>query len=183
MKSLVRVSTVGFLLFTAITPRNSYGSKILPMEQSLNKVGLESCYNSPPGMRNTPRESEKEVYRSLAESGQCSVKEQVSYKGGEEVPYGTRGSTRPDVIVQGADGTKTAWESKNYNLNNFSQAKYIISKQIPKRRKELPADYQQSVVFDMRGQTIPKTPVRQKFSKSLSGATGGVSIFFMVNKD
>ncbi len=92
-------------------------------------------------------DSEVDIARSIG-----AQEQQVSYIGGEEVPLGTPGSTRPDAIIQNADNTITAIETKNYDLeNNLSQLGTELQRQIGQRVVDLPTGSSQSVYIDVRG--------------------------------
>ena len=62
----------------------------------------------------SPRESELRALKKLG------GEEQVTFAGGKEVPYGTQGATRPDIIRKTKDGLE-AVEVKNYDLINNQQ--------------------------------------------------------------
>ena len=97
----------------------------------------------------TPRESELTVLDRTANSS-----EQISYLDGVEVPMNTPGATRPDVVVQNADGTINAIEVKNYNLASSNSRGTLLSeleRQITSRVSNLPAGSTQEIVLDVRG--------------------------------
>lgn len=93
----------------------------------------------------TPRESE------IAALNKFGGREQVSYLNGKEVAYGTKGSTKPD-IVRNVDGKLEAIEVKNYDLKNNAKAMFNeLEREIKARVKNLPEGSQQRVVLDVRG--------------------------------
>ncbi|MGQ5291730.1 DUF637 domain-containing protein [Pectobacterium actinidiae] len=93
------------------------------------------------------RKSETDVGKNLGEGW----REQVSFKGGKEVPHGTAGSVRPDWCL----GTICSIEVKNYNLTtNQSGLINNVSKQAIERQMNLPAGMKQEVIIDIRGQTV-----------------------------
>ena len=93
----------------------------------------------------TPRESE------TAALNKFGGMEQVSYLNGKEVAYGTKGSTKPD-IVRSVDGKLEAIEVKNYDLKNNAKAMFNeLEREIEARVKNLPEGSQQRVVLDVRG--------------------------------
>ena len=97
----------------------------------------------------TPRESELTVLDRTANSS-----EQLSYLDGVEVPMNTPGATRPEVVVQNADGTINAIEVKNYNLASSNSRGTLLSeleRQITSRVSNLPAGSTQEIVLDVRG--------------------------------
>lgn len=66
----------------------------------------------------------------------------------------TPGATRPDVVVQNADGTINAIEVKNYNLASSNSRGTLLSeleRQITSRVSNLPAGSTQEIVLDVRG--------------------------------
>ncbi|MDY1014127.1 hypothetical protein, partial [Pseudomonas viridiflava] len=98
-------------------------------------------------VRPTPQKSEIDVGADLG----AGARPQVSYKNGQEVPYGTSGSVRPDWCV----GNVCSVEVKNYNIaKNQSGLISNVSKQAIQRAESLPQGMQQQVVIDVRGQMI-----------------------------
>lgn len=99
----------------------------------------------------TPREAEK---RALAKYG---GKEQVSFLNGKQVPYGTEGATRPDIVRE-IGGKLEAIEVKRYDLdNNLPQLCQELERQVGDRVVNLPADYSQRVVLNTQGRSYSKT--------------------------
>nr|CUV15129.1 protein of unknown function [Ralstonia solanacearum] len=97
--------------------------------------------------RPTPSQSEKEVGTGLG----SDYRPQVSYKDGQEVPYATKGSVRPDWC----NTTSCSVEVKNYNIaNNSSGLIKNVADQAIQRQEHLPAGMEQQVVIDVRGQTV-----------------------------
>lgn len=95
----------------------------------------------------TPRESE------LAALKMFGGKEQVSYLNGQEVAYGTKGATRPD-IVRDVAGKLEAIEVKNYDLansNNLNELYNELKREVSARLKNLPEGSIQRVVLDVKG--------------------------------
>ena len=95
----------------------------------------------------TPRESE--IYALKKYKGT----EQVSYLDGIEVPMGTPGSTRPDVVRMLGDKLE-AIEVKNYNLESSNSRSVLyneLKRQVPLRVKNLPEGSTQRIVLDTRG--------------------------------
>lgn len=103
------------------------------------------------GARPTAQQTEADVHGMFEHVG---AESQVSFKAGEQVPYGTLGSTRPDEIVR---TLRTSVEAKNYNLSTAAgQARLVrnVTTQAAARALELPARTQQIVIIDTRGQTV-----------------------------
>ena len=83
----------------------------------------------------------------------------MSFKGGKEVPYGTKDSVRPEYYKHG-----TSVEVKNYNLQTSQGRNNLVrnvTKQAKKRGSELPKDTRQLVKIDVRGQNIPRETLSQ----------------------
>lgn len=79
-------------------------------------------------------------------------KDQVSFINGEEVPYGTKGSVRPDYYKEGS-----SIDIKNYKIESSSGRNNLvknIKNQYYQRVKNLPKDTSQTVVIDVRGQNV-----------------------------
>ena len=103
--------------------------------------------------RPSHRQSEKDVGKDLG----TGWREQVSYKDGKEVPYGTKGSTRPDWC----NGNTCGIEDKNYNIAaNINGLINNVSKQALHRAENLPAGMQQRIIIDVRGQIV--TPNQER---------------------
>ncbi|BCN07541.1 hypothetical protein RPSB_46780 (plasmid) [Ralstonia solanacearum] len=97
--------------------------------------------------RPTPRQSENDAGAGLGPD----YKPQVSYKDGEVVPYGSKGSVRPDWC----NGTTCSIEVKNYNIaTNSSGLIKNVADQAIQRQANLPAGMEQQIVIDVRGQTM-----------------------------
>ncbi|MBB3212344.1 hypothetical protein FHW67_001624 [Herbaspirillum sp. Sphag1AN] len=97
--------------------------------------------------RPTPRQSEIDVGADLPPG----ARPQVSFKNGQEVPYGTSGSVRPDYCL----GNVCSVEVKNYNIaTNSNGLVNNVSQQAIDRAANLPAGMTQTVVIDIRGQTV-----------------------------
>jgi len=77
---------------------------------------------------------------------------QRSFKDGDEVPYGTEGSTRPELYREG-----TSIEVKNYNCETAGGRHRLqenLVEQATHRRDMLPEGTVQHVIVDVRGQTL-----------------------------
>ncbi|MDE8578619.1 VENN motif pre-toxin domain-containing protein, partial [Pantoea vagans] len=109
----------------------------------LNKASDEISTAIRPGHR----QSEIDVGKDLGDGW----REQVSFKDGKEVPYGTKGGVRPDWC----QGNVCSVEVKNYNITtNQSGLINNVSKQALQRAENLPAGMRQEVVIDIRGQKV-----------------------------
>lgn len=145
--------------------------------------GLGSLAKMPKWMKThgghpTWQESEKDIAQSLG------AKEQLSFLGGKEVPWGTPGATRPDGIIVNADRTLTAVEVKNYNLaDNASLAglKRELERQVKQRLTDLPQGSKQVIYLDARGRgysTAYLEKVRAYLFKSLNEIYPDIPIYF-----
>lgn len=82
--------------------------------------------------------------------------EQMTYMGGQEVPFGTPGSTRPDV-VRTVGNHLEAIEVKNYNLESSSSLNTLYSeleREISSRVINCPPGTTQRIVLDVRGRNF-----------------------------
>jgi filamentous hemagglutinin len=124
--------------------------------------------------RPTPGQSELDVGANLPPG----ARPQVSYRDGQEVPYGTPGSVRPDWCV----GTTCSVEVKNYNVaTNSNGLINNVSQQALDRAANLPAGMTQTVVIDVRGQTLTaqqEFAIRQAIVVKSNGAISPNNITF-----
>ncbi|MEE9453301.1 MAG: DUF637 domain-containing protein [Paracoccaceae bacterium] len=96
--------------------------------------------------RPTPRQSELDVGDGLGDD----FTPQKSFIDGDEVPYGTRGSVRPDFC-----DANCSIEVKNYDVNtNGSGLVNNVIGQVEQRAVHLPDGMTQRVVIDIRGQVV-----------------------------
>ena len=117
--------------------------------------------------RPTPRESEIHVGKTLPPNAHA----QVSYLNGKEVPYGTKGSVRPDWYIY---GQRVSVEVKNYNIkNNASNLVNNVVTQAKYRAQHLPKGTTQTIVIDVRGQNVDVAK-RNHIKKEISSKSGGI---------
>lgn len=75
---------------------------------------------------------------------------QKSYIGGKEVPYGTAGSTRPDIVRE-IDGHLEAIEVKNWDLRkNLNAFCNVLKQEIKNRKVNCPPGTTQRIALDVR---------------------------------
>lgn len=101
----------------------------------------------------TPREAELKALEHYGGSEQCS------YINGQEVPWGTPGSTRPDV-VRTVNNHLEAIEVKNYNLTSPQSRSTLYSelnRQVTSRLSNLPEGSTQRIVLNTEGRNFPTT--------------------------
>ncbi|EGJ4519167.1 hypothetical protein IM076_005173, partial [Escherichia coli] len=116
--------------------------------------------------RPTPQQSEKDIGKDLGEGWRA----QVSFKDGKEVPYGTKGSTRPDWCK----GNICSVEVKNYTISTNSNGLINnISKQAIERQQHLPKGMKQEVIIDIRGQKV-SAKEQAAIRKSIADKSNGI---------
>ncbi|WP_185805336.1 hypothetical protein [Bacillus canaveralius] len=106
-------------------------------------------------------------------------RDQVSFKDGNEVNHGTKNSSRPDFYISGH-----SIEVKNYKLTTSSGRKNLIrnvSKQINKRISDLPEKTNQSVIIDVRGQSVSRDVLRDIKQKINERTKGVAEIIFKMD--
>lgn len=94
-------------------------------------------------------------------------KQQVSYINGQEVPCGTLGSTRPD-IVRTVNGHLEAIEVKRFDLSNQSSVDSLcrsLTKEVSDRVAHMPAGTTQRVVLNVAGRGYTKAFVNAKIAE------------------
>ncbi|QYM61164.1 ribonuclease YeeF family protein [Bacillus subtilis] len=152
----------------AITGRDMFGNKISDEQRqnSLNHAlavlggfglrGVNTKINAkkPTGSKRPSwRQSEVDVGKEYP-----GYKDQVSFKERIEVKHGTKDSSRPDFY-----NTGHSIEVKNYKLTTSSGRSNlvrIVSNQFNKRIKDLPEGTKQTVIIDVRGQTVSRDILR-----------------------
>jgi len=123
------------------------------------------------------RQSETDVYDRHRQQGYA---EQQSFKDGEPVPYGTRGSSRPELYKAGS-----SIEVKNYDVassHGRSNLVRSIVNQVGTRGRNLPDGTAQQVVIDVRGQSAsPETldALADRIGRRTGGQVGPESITFL----
>ena len=102
----------------------------------------------------------------------------MSFKNGQEVPYGTSGSVRPDWCI----GNVCSVEVKNYNITtNSSGLVKSVSEQAIQRAQNLPQGMTQTVVIDVRGQVVTaqqELAIRQSIVQKSNGVISPSDITF-----
>ncbi|BCB02168.1 hypothetical protein [Bacillus sp. KH172YL63] len=130
-----------------------------------------------PGVDSRPswRQSEIDVEKDFPE-----YKAQKSFKEGKVVPYGEKGSSRPDLYQAGH-----SIEVKNYKVTTISRGRSRlvnnVSKQVEKRVNDLPKDTKQSVIIDIRGQNVSDETLDEVYKKIMEKTNGNVDIRFKTN--
>ena len=104
---------------------------------------------------------------------------QKSFINGEEVPYGTKGSVRPDYYKDGF-----SVDIKNYNVESASGRSNLarnIEKQYYQRIENLPDGTKQSVMIDVRGQNISDAILDALYDDIMQRTNNGVEILFKMD--
>ncbi len=127
-----------------------------------------------PASRPDHRQSEVDIGKDLGDGW----REQVSFKDGQEVAYGTKGSVRPDWCY----GNVCSIEVKNYNIatNKNGLINNVVTQAI-ERKKNLPSGMRQEVVIDVRGQVVTakqQAEIRRGIVEKSNGAISISSVRF-----
>lgn len=104
---------------------------------------------------------------------------QKSFINGEEVPYGTKGSVRPDYYKDGY-----SVDIKNYNVESASGRSNLarnIEKQYYQRIENLPEGTKQSVMIDIRGQNVTDADLSALYDDIMKRTDNGVEILFKMD--
>ena len=104
---------------------------------------------------------------------------QKSFIDGQEVPYGTKGSVRPDYYKSGF-----SVDIKNYNVESASGRNNLarnVEAQYYQRGANLPDGTNQSVVIDIRGQHVAISALIVLYNDIMQRTDKGVEILFKIN--
>lgn len=118
------------------------------------------------------RQSEKDIQNQNPE-----YQPQKSFKDGVEVPYGTKGSSRPDFYKIGS-----SLEVKNYDVTTPAGRNRLIKNvvgQVLKRMIDLPPNTKQTVIIDIRGQIITSNDLREIRDAIYNETNGNAMIKFI----
>ena len=124
--------------------------------------------------RPTWRQSELDAVADFPE-----YKAQKSFMNGKEVPYGTKGSVRPDYYKSGF-----SVDIKNYNVASASGRSNLarnIEAQYNQRIENLPDGTQQAVLIDARGQNVSIPELIVLYNDIVQRTKNGVEILFKMN--
>ncbi len=117
-----------------------------------------------PGKRPTWQESE-----TNHATKKVATRKQVSFKEGQEVRFGTKGSVRPDAC----DDVSCTFEIKNYNLANNSRG--LVSnaaRQAIQRSEHIPKHLEQRIVIDVTGQKVTRKELNLIADKIVNRSNG-----------
>ena len=121
------------------------------------------------GIRPTWRQSEIDVGYPLKSQG---YRPQVSFKNGVEVPYGTKGSVRPEFYKDGS-----SIEVKNYNLETAKGRNRLVgnvSEQAKSRASNLPSGTLQEIHLDVRGQNVSRIDLNKVIEQIVKNSNGAL---------
>ena len=128
---------------------------------------LKKKKNPRPSWRNSEIAAENEFK---------DYKPQKSFKNGEEVPYGTKGSVRPDLYKN-----TSSIDVKNYDLSSKRGQTNLINNivsQYKKRIDNLPTGTKQTVLIDVRGQNIDDDILEKIYNDIYTKTDGNMKILF-----
>jgi len=100
------------------------------------------------------------------------LKPQVSFKDGAEVPYGTKGSSRPELY-----GNGKSVEVKNYNVETAQGRDRLVrnvTNQVESRATNLPAGATQRIHIDVRGQNVSRSDLNTMIDRIVQKSDGSV---------
>lgn len=142
-------------------------------EQStiVNSTTSATNTQAPPSRPNW-RQSELDVGKNYPD-----YEAQKSFKDGLEVPYGTKGSSRPDYYKTGH-----SLEVKNYNVQTHSGRNRLVENvayQVNKRETDLPPNTSQTVIIDVRGQSVSNQDLREIRNAIIERTNPSIFIQFM----
>ena len=104
-------------------------------------------------------------------------KTQVSYLKGEQVSQVTEHATRPDIVIEKANGAIEAIEVKNYDLQKYlPRLKDELQRQVSERMINLPANSTQKIALVTKGRNYTDSFVKEvvkDLQESLFDAYGG----------
>ena len=105
--------------------------------------------------------------------------EQKSFIDGKEVPYGTKGSVRPDLYKEGS-----SIDVKNYNVESATGRSNLarnIEKQYYQRVDNLPEGTEQMVLIDIRGQNVSNADLTSLYNDILKRTNNEIAIKIKTN--
>lgn len=128
------------------------------------------------GSNNVPKRPSWRQSEIDAETQFKGYDSQKSFLNGKEVPYGTKGSSRPELYKPGH-----SIEVKNYNVQSKNGQNNLInnvSKQIKERIGNLPPKTDQTILIDVRGQNVTNDVLKNIRSKIIEKSGVNVEIIF-----
>ena len=157
--------------YTASSAASKFSLNKVKVDVEVPKYNREQIPRNIEESRPTWRQSELDVGKDYE-----GYDAQKSFINGEEVPYGTKGSVRPEFYKNGH-----SVEVKNYNVETSSGRNSLInnvSSQIKKRLTNLPEGTEQTVVIDVRGQEYNLEILRDIKNKIIEKSGYNAEILF-----
>lgn len=158
------VSELGVLVHNTKCKKDSSGEvEKIAMPEKAGKGGS--------GKHPTWRQSEID-----AKSDFPDYREQVSFKDGIEVDYGTKGSVRPDFYKDGY-----SIDIKNYNVQTSAGRSSLVNnivKQYNQRLPNLPKGTKQSILIDIRGQNVNTEDLNSLYNRIMKKTNNNININF-----
>ena len=115
------------------------------------------------------RQSERDAGQRLG----SNYSEQKSFRDGQEVPYGIKDGTRPRWYKSGS-----SIEVKNYDIQTVDGQDRLVGNvvdQAMSRASNLPQGTVQSLIIDVRGQTVSRAVLGDVVNRSSTGTGGTIS--------
>ncbi|MBC1523888.1 hypothetical protein HB884_06665 [Listeria booriae] len=168
VSSLVAAIGAGGATYSGLSKLESaFGSRTVP------KLATETPVTEAEGIPARPswKKTETDV-----EADYAGYRRQVSFLDGKEVKYGTKGSVRPEAYDIGH-----SVEAKNYNVQTSSGRSNLVrnvSNQVESRVKHLPEGTDQTVIIDVRGQSVSNEILKEIRRKILEKSGVDVEILF-----
>jgi hypothetical protein len=141
----------------------------LAVEEGAADTAVEDA--SLPAERPSWRDTENDVTQAYKDQG---YREQVSFKDGQEVKYGTKGSSRPELYRPG-----DSVEAKNYDVTTSAGRSRLVSNvtgQAKQRLTNLPPGTTQAVTVDVRGQAVTPETLDALASRIASRSGGAIDM-------
>ena len=157
--------------YAAYKAANKFSLNKVKVDVEVPKYNREQIPRNIEESRPTWRQSELDVGKDYE-----GYDAQKSFINGEEVPYGTKGSVRPEFYKNGH-----SVEVKNYNVETSSGRNSLInnvSSQIKKRLTNLPEGTEQTVVIDVRSQDYNLEILRDIKNKIIEKSGYNTEILF-----
>lgn len=157
--------------YAAYKAANKFSLNKVKVDVEVPKYNREQIPRNIEESRPTWRQSELDVGKDYE-----GYDAQKSFINGEEVPYGTKGSVRPEFYKN-----SHSVEVKNYNVETSSGRNSLInnvSSQIKKRLTNLPEGTEQTVVIDVRGQDYNLEILRDIKNKIIEKSGYNAEILF-----
>ena len=154
-------------------------------KEQFNPIGEEAIGN-PNGIEGISKSSNSSSKRPSWRQSELDAAEdfsdyleQISFLEGKKVPYGTKGSVRPDLYKDGF-----SMDVKNYNVETASGRSNLarnIEKQYYQRLDNLPKGTIQSVLIDIRGQNISQDNLNALYNNIMKRTNNGIKVNFKTN--